>query len=113
MGRGAVYLVGTHPPCPSPRSVGSLAGWMWHLYFLTSRAKIEGNHSGFPGGASGKDPSCNAGDIRDEGLIPGSGRSPGGEHSNPVQYSCLENPMDSGAWWAMVHGVATSQTRLR
>ena len=55
MGRGVVYLVGTHPPCLSPRSVGSLAGWMWHLYFLTSRAKVEGNHSGFPGGASGKE----------------------------------------------------------
>ena len=45
---------------------------------------------------------ANAGDIRDAGWIPGSGRSPGGEHGNPLQYSCLENPMDRGAWWAAV-----------
>ena len=48
---------------------------------------------------------ANAEDIRDMGLIPGSGRSLGGGHSNPLQYSCLENPMDRGAWWATVHGV--------
>ena len=54
----------------------------------------------------------NAGDARDAGLIPGSGRSPGGGNGNPLQYSCLENPTDSGAWWATVHGVAKSRTRL-
>ena len=48
---------------------------------------------------------ANAGDIRDTGLIPGSGRTPGGRHGNPLQYSCLENPMDREAWWATVHGV--------
>ena len=53
----------------------------------------------------------NAGDVRDTGLIPGSGRSPGGEHGNPLQYSCLENSMDRGAWWAIVHRVAKSQTQ--
>ena len=52
---------------------------------------------------------ANAGDERDAGSIPGSGRSPGGRHGNPLQYSCLENPMDRGAWWATVHGVAKSQ----
>ena len=52
-----------------------------------------------------KSPSGNSGDIRDTGLIPGSGRSPGEEHDNPLQYSCLENPMDRGAWWATVYGV--------
>ena len=51
-------------------------------------------------------------DIRDVDLIPGSERSPGEGHGNPLQYSCLENPMDRGAWWATVHGVAQSQTRL-
>ena len=51
-----------------------------------------------------------AGDIIDVGSIPGSGRSPGGGHGNPLQYSCLENPMDIGAWWATVHGVAKSWT---
>ena len=49
---------------------------------------------------------ANAGDIRDVGLTPGSGRSPGGGHGNPLQYSCLENRMDRGAWRATVHGVA-------
>ena len=53
--------------------------------------------------------ACNAGDL---GLIPGSGRFPGGGNGNPLQYSCLENPMDGGAWWATAHGVAKSQTRL-
>ena len=57
-----------------------------------------------------KNPPANAGDIRDAGLIPVSGRSPGGEHGNPLQYSCIENPMDREAWWAIVHRVAKSQT---
>ena len=48
-----------------------------------------------------KNPPTNEGDLRDKGLIPGSGRSPGGGHDNPLQYSCLENPMDRGAWWAI------------
>ena len=52
---------------------------------------------------------ANAGDIRDSGLIPRLGRFPGGGHGNPLPYSCLENPMDRGAWRAMVHGVAKSQ----
>ena len=57
-----------------------------------------------------KNPPSNVGDIRDAGSIPGSGRSPGGGHSNPLQYSCLENPKDRGAWQATVHGVSESQT---
>ena len=52
----------------------------------------------------------NEGDVRDEGSIPGLGRSPGEEHGNPLQYSCLENPMDRGAWWATDHRVSKSQT---
>ena len=51
----------------------------------------------------------NAGDLRDTGSIPGSGRSPGEQHGHPLQYSCLENLMDRGAWWAIVHGVAKTQ----
>ena len=47
---------------------------------------------------------ANAGDVRDLGSISGLGRSPGGGHGNPLQYSCLENPIDRGAWWATVHG---------
>ena len=57
-----------------------------------------------------KNPPANAGDVRDADSIPGSGRSPGGGHGNPLRYSCLENPMDRGAWWAIIHGVAKSQT---
>ena len=53
---------------------------------------------------------ANAGDTRDVGLIPESGRSPGGGNGNPLQHSCLGNSMDRGAWWATVHGVTTSQT---
>ena len=55
---------------------------------------------------------ANAGEIRDTGSTPGSERSPGGGHGNPLQYSCRENPMDRGAWWAAVHGVAKSRARL-
>ena len=58
---------------------------------------------------SGEESACNAGDA---GSIPGSGRSPGGGNCNLLQYSCLENPMDRGAWPATVHGVTKSQTRL-
>ena len=57
-----------------------------------------------------KNPPANAGEARDMGLIPGLGRSPRGGNGNPFQYSCLENSMNSGAWWAMVHRVAKSQT---
>ena len=61
---------------------------------------------GFPGGSDGKESACNAGD---QSLIPGSGRS-GEGNGNPLQYSCLENSMDGGAWWATVHGVTKSRT---
>ena len=53
---------------------------------------------------SDKEFKCNAGDTEDVGLIPGSGRSPGEGNGNPLQYFCLGNPMDTGVWWAMVHG---------
>ena len=59
-----------------------------------------------------KNSPANAGDIREKGLIPGWGRSPGGGHGNPLQNSCLENPVDRGAWQAAVHGVAKSQIGL-
>ena len=61
---------------------------------------------GFPGGSDGKESACNAGDP---GLIPGLGRSPEEKNGNPLQYSCLENSMDRGDWWALVHVVAKSQ----
>ena len=59
-------------------------------------------YMGFPGGSEGKASAC---DAKDPGSIPGSGRSPGEGNGNPFQYSCLGNPMDGGAWWAIVHGV--------
>ena len=65
---------------------------------------------GFPGDSVGKNPPANVGDTRDAGLIPGLGRSPRGGNGNPLQYSCLENPMDRGAWQATVYGAAKSQT---
>ena len=75
-------------------------------YFLLTAIKT---FLGFPGGSEGKVSACNAGDT---GLIPGLGRSPGEGNGNPLQYSCLKNPMDREAWWATVHGVAKSGTRL-
>ena len=63
--------------------------------------------SGFPGGSGGKESACPAGDT---GLISGSGRSPGKWNDSPLQYSCLGNPMDRGAWRSTVHRVAKSQT---
>ena len=62
---------------------------------------------GFPGGSEGNASAC---DVEDPVSIPGSVRSPGEGNDNPPQYSCLENPMDRGAWWATVHGVAKSRT---
>ena len=64
---------------------------------------------GFSGGSEGKASACGVGDP---GSIPVLGKSPGEGNGNPLQYSCLENPMDRGAWWATVHGVTKSQTQL-
>ena len=65
---------------------------------------------GLPQWVSSEEYAC---DAADASSIPGLGRSPGGGHGNPVQYSCLENPMDRGAGWAIVHGVKKSQTLLK
>ena len=67
---------------------------------------------GFLGGTVVKYPPANAGDTKDMGLVPGLGRSPRVGNLNPLQYSCLENSMDRGDWWATVHGLAKSQTQL-
>ena len=69
------------------------------LLIKTDIVKIHG----FPDVSIGKESTCNAGDTGDVGSVPGLGRSPGGGNGNPLQYSCLENPMDRGAWWATVH----------
>ena len=65
---------------------------------------------GFPGDLDCKESACSTGELS---LVPGPGRSPGGGHGNPLQYSCLENSMDKGAQWAIVHRVAQSQTQLK
>ena len=90
-------------------SVGDLrtfpASCEMNFFFFGCAVQLEG----FPGGSEDKVSACNAGDL---GLIPGLGRSPGEGNGNPLQYSCLENPMDRGAWRATVHGVAKSRTQL-
>ena len=68
---------------------------------------------GFPGGSMGKESTCSAGDDGDLGLITESGRSPGEGNGNPLQYSCLESPMDRGAWRVTIHGVTKGRTQLR
>ena len=76
---------------------------------------IDGNDlhfGGFPGGSVVKNVPVNAGDTKDAGLVPGSGRSPGEGNGNTLQYSYLGNPIHGGVWWATVHGVAKSQTQL-
>ena len=67
---------------------------------------------GFPGGSVVETLTANVGDTRDLGLIPGLGRSPGAGNGKSLQYSCLGNPTDRVAWWAPIHGVAKSRTRL-
>ena len=74
-----------------------------------SMMTYEAPYRDFPGGSEVKASACNAGDL---GSIPGSGRSPGEGNGNPLQCSCLENPMDGGAWWTTVHRVTKSQTGL-
>ena len=75
--------------------------------FVINGRPMESLEKGFPGGSDDKESACNAGDL---GLIPGLGRFPGVENGNPLQYSCLENAMDRGAWQTTVHGVLKSQT---
>ena len=86
--------------------VGELRSYKW-----CDLAKIH-IWRGFPGSSVVKNPLANAGDAGDGGSIPRLGRCLGGGNGNPLQYSCLGNPMDRGAWWATVHGVTKSQTRL-
>ena len=81
-----------------------------HLNFSITSYRKKKKKLGFPGGSNGKESAHNAGDL---GLIPGLGKSPGEGNGSPLQYYCLGNPMDRGAWWATVHGVTKSWTRLR
>ena len=83
-------------------NIGIIVFYSFFFFFVFS-------YWGFPGGSEVKASAFNAGDL---GSIPGLGRSPGEGNGNPLQYSCLENPIDRGAWWAIVHRVAKSWTRL-
>ena len=96
---------------------GLLSGFFFCFFFFEKKKRVifslfrrNYTYRDFPGGADSKVSAYNVGDV---GLIPGSGRSSGEGNGNPLQYSCLENPVDRGAWWATVHGVAKSRTRLR
>ena len=96
-------------PTNIPVSLNCLSTWFYYtitlelvLIMMTSR--------GFPGDSVGEESVCNAGNTGDAGSIPGWGTSPGVGYGKPLQYSCLENPMGRGAWWATVCGVAKSQT---
>ena len=81
----------------------------WLLFVILVSAQLMPPQSILPGGSDSKASAHNAGDL---GSIPGLGRSPGEGNGNPLQYSCLENSIDGGAWWATVHGVTKSWTRL-
>ena len=74
---------------------------------------FDGRWQGFPGGAGSEIPPASAEDVTDAGSIPGSGRSLGGGHGNPLQYSCLRNPVVRGVWWSAVLGVTQSRTQLK
>ena len=82
-------------------------------YSFTFKSVYLQEIEGFPGGSVGKESTCSVGDTADACSIPGLGRSPGGGCGNPLKYSCLENPMDRGAWWATVHGVTKRRTGLK
>ena len=95
-----------------PHMVTNLSRFIWELLGFTLEVPYPRKFCSatpFPGGSDSKASAYNAGHS---GSIPGLGRSPGEGNGNPLQDSCLENPMDGGAWWATVHGVAKSQTRL-
>ena len=100
-----LQATGVHRQGPATeKGLGSGAGLLWAFKELKERLPGQG---GFPGSADGKESTCDAGDP---GSIPELGRSPGGGHGNPFQYSCLENLMDRGAWRATVCRLTKSQT---
>ena len=85
---------------------------LWETGKIIAGIDLRARSQGFPGVTVVKNPPANAGDARDVGSTPGSGRSPGVGNGNPLQYSCLENSVDRGTWQAAVHGVMKSQTQL-
>ena len=115
-----IFWAPTVDKVPRVRGRDGMGKWTWPvrrgLYISSAvyreRPSLVVDHCyswGFPGGSVVESPPANAGDS---GSIPGLGRCPGGGHGNRLRYSCLENPVDRGAWWATVHGVTKSRTRL-
>ena len=105
-------LIQTKPP-PFLLVTQSYTSFFFKLYIFLNTILYYPNitiHLSFLGGSGGKDSACN---TRDPGSIPGSGRPLGKGSDNPLQCSCLENPRDSGAWWAAIYGVTQSRTRLK
>ena len=98
--------------CPKTTQKGTRFYYHEASYTLDSKGSIR-VHTGFPGGANGKEPTCQCRRRKRFGFDPWVGKIPGGGHSYPLQYSCLENPMDREAWWPTVHRVAQSQTWLK
>ena len=97
-------------PLLCPRWYVSTQGWI-PFYLLNGHSETK---RAFPGSARMvRSPAASAGDVKAVGSIPGSGRSPGAWHGNPLQYSCLGTPMKRGAWWATVHGVTKNWTLLK
>ena len=90
---------------------GYIPGWGTKIPYASwcNKKEIKFDILGFPGGSNGEESACNVGDL---GSIPPSGRSPGEGNGYPLQYSCLESPIDRGAWWATVHGVSKNQIWL-
>ena len=90
----------------------SVLGLLSRSYQSQNQKTLAPESLGFLNGSVGQESSCNVGDIGDEGSTPGSGRSPGIGNGNPLQYSCLGNPMERGAWRATVQGVTRVKTQL-
>ena len=117
LGRWGLGCGHGHPGGPTARPHGAPAvqghsrSWGFSLHFKGRRQTADGPAA--LRGTSSKEPAAKAGHARDEGSIPGSGRSPGGGRGSPLQHSCLENPTDRRAWRATVHGVGKSRTRLK
>ena len=107
--RSFFFLEGSESEIGNNLKIAFLSLCMINSLLLNLGPKREFSYLSFPGGSDGKVPACKVGDP---GLIPGSGRSPGEGNGHPLQYSCLENSMDGGAWWPTVQGVTKSQTQL-
>ena len=102
-----IKMMASHSDWVSGLQQVRLSPWGQGALATEHTAGVCPNQPGFPGGSVSKEPACSAGDL---GSIPGSGRSPGEENGLPLQYSCLENPMDRGAWQDTVHGVTKRWT---